>query len=132
LTKPFCAHFAQFLSSLAFDKKATALRRSFLVPTFVYRHRPISHLLIRMPVSSMTELPRRAGRVLSDRKVMNSRRAQLATRQRCAGGKVAVSDGFSATGSSCTTSGFGTTYVTSGEYQCSRFIETRIGIKRGA
>jgi hypothetical protein len=63
---------------------------------------------------------------------MNSRRAQLAKRQRCAGGKVAVSDGFSVTGSSCTTSGFGTTYVASGEYQCSRFIETRIGIKRGA
>ena len=40
--------------------------------------------------------------------------------------------GFSVTGSSCTTSGFGTTYVTSGEYQRSRFIETRIGIKRGA
>ena len=28
--------------------------------------------------------------------------------------------------------GFGSTYVTSGEYQCSRLIETRIGIKRGA
>jgi hypothetical protein len=28
--KPFCAHFAQFLSSLAFDKKTSALRRSFL------------------------------------------------------------------------------------------------------
>jgi hypothetical protein len=56
-TKPFCAHFAQFLSSLAFDKKTTALRRSFLVPTFVYRHRSISHLVIRMPVSSMTETP---------------------------------------------------------------------------
>ena len=27
--------------------------------------------------------------------------------------------------------GFGSTYVTSGEYQCSRLIETRIGIKRG-
>ena len=27
---------------------------------------------------------------------------------------------------------FGTTYVTSGEYQCSRFIKTRIGIKHGA
>jgi hypothetical protein len=51
LTKPFYAHFAQFLSSLAFDKKTTALRRSFLVPTFVYRHRFIFFLVIRMPVS---------------------------------------------------------------------------------
>jgi hypothetical protein len=42
LTKPFCAHFAEFLSSLAFDKKTTALRRPFLVPTFVYRHRDAS------------------------------------------------------------------------------------------
>jgi hypothetical protein len=41
-TKPFCAHFAQFLSSLAFDKKTGALQGSFLVPTFVYRHRFIS------------------------------------------------------------------------------------------
>jgi hypothetical protein len=57
----FCAHFAQFLSSLAFDKKTTALRRPFLEPTFVYRHRSISHLVIRMPVSSMTELKRLAG-----------------------------------------------------------------------
>ena len=48
--KPFRAHFAQFLSSLAFDKKTSALRRSFLVPTFVYRHRFISLLVIRMPV----------------------------------------------------------------------------------
>jgi hypothetical protein len=51
LTKPFRAHFAQFLSSLAFDKKTTALRRSFLVPTFVYHHRFISRLVIGMPVS---------------------------------------------------------------------------------
>jgi hypothetical protein len=27
--------------------------------------------------------------------------------------------------------GFGSTYVTSGEYQCSRLIKTRIGTKRG-
>jgi hypothetical protein len=52
ITKPFCAHFAQFLSSLAFDKKTSALRRSFLVPTFVYRHRFISLLVIRMPVAT--------------------------------------------------------------------------------
>jgi hypothetical protein len=62
LTKPFRAHFAQFLSSLAFDKKTSTLRRSFLVPTFVYRHRFISRLVIRMPVSYMTEVRRWAGR----------------------------------------------------------------------
>ena len=71
----FCAHFAQFLSSLAFDKKTSALRRSFLVPTFVYRHRFISLLVIRMPVSYMTEVRRRAGRLLGLHSITSSARA---------------------------------------------------------
>ena len=75
ITKPFCAHFAQFLSSLAFDKKTSALRRSFLVPTFVYRHRFISLLVIRRPVSYMTEVRRRAGRLLGLHSITSSARA---------------------------------------------------------
>ena len=75
--KPFCAHFAQFLSSLAFDKKTSALRRSFLVPTFVYRHRFISLLVIRMPVSYMTEVRRRAGRLLGLHSITSSARRRI-------------------------------------------------------
>jgi hypothetical protein len=44
-TTLFRAHFAQFLSSLAFDKKTSALHRSFLVPTFVYGHCFVSLLV---------------------------------------------------------------------------------------
>ena len=73
--KPFYAHFSQFLSSLAFDKKTSALRRSFLVPTFVYRHRFISLLVIRMPISYMTEVRRRTGRLLGLHSITSSARA---------------------------------------------------------